>query len=422
MRSPYQALLKIAYEMRKMPKLKRWLKRFLLALFWHIDLRPKLITVSSCSKIRKAHPGGSFFGYFDCCPENIDGLQLFNKFIEVGEQRGGVEIQIFDERLDQVLDTVTSNCSNFQQGCRAQWLDNNTFLFNFFCEKQQIYKAAKYNLSEKSICEEYDFPVETAYKDNFYLSISYERLDHFLPEYGYERKRYGKDYRLKSSARDGIKYVDLSTGQPRTLISLKQLLEMEEVCAAEPIQHCVLHCSISPDGKQFVFVHRSFTDGIRSDRLYRFSLSDESLICISEGPVISHYCWRNNETIICFGSVEGDRPRYMVIDVASGSKASLNIPLLNDLPDGHPTIFNATLVVDTYPDLWGYQRLIAFDLNELSHRTIGRFPHHPKFFSAKRCDLHPRFSRDGQTIFVDTVANGVRQFLALEIDGSIAKI
>ena len=62
-----------------------------------------------------------------------------------------------------------------------------------------------------------------------------------------------------------------------------------------------------------------------------------------------------------------------------------------------------------------YQKL-GFAKNRLKElEKLGEFMESFDFYAETRCDLHPRFSFDGNQVFFDSVHSGKRQLYMMEI-------
>jgi hypothetical protein len=74
------------------------------------------------------------------------------------------------------------------------------------------------------------------------------------------------------------------------------------------------------------------------------------------------------------------------------------------------------ILTDSYPDAEGYRTLILFDTKADRRIEIGRF-HGPSPKDVEvRCDLHPRWSRDGHSVCIDSLhENGDRQVYVLDV-------
>ncbi|MCX7934250.1 MAG: hypothetical protein N3A66_03215, partial [Planctomycetota bacterium] len=88
--------------------------------------------------------------------------------------------------------------------------------------------------------------------------------------------------------------------------------------------------------------------------------------------------------------------------------------------DGHCSYSPAGdfLLYDSYPDAEGYRRLLIYDLRQRRPIPLARL------FSGKwsdetcidiRCDLHPRWNRDGTAISFDSIHEGHRHVYWLDV-------
>jgi hypothetical protein len=122
--------------------------------------------------------------------------------------------------------------------------------------------------------------------------------------------------------------------------------------------------------------------------------------------------------------------------------------------DGHPMLCPANnnwIVNDTYPDINGYRTLMLFNLNlnkriylgkfkmldtkpnpgalgidrylkGIDDRIKNKFPTEQYMFtrSGLHCDLHPRWSNDGKTIYFDSIHEGSRQIYSLNVSDFVS--
>ena len=78
------------------------------------------------------------------------------------------------------------------------------------------------------------------------------------------------------------------------------------------------------------------------------------------------------------------------------------------------------LLSDTYPDSKTNERLlILFDVGRGIRYDVGSFFTDPKLKKENRCDLHPRWSRDGRLACIDSVHESERQMYIVDLSSII---
>jgi Tol biopolymer transport system component len=76
------------------------------------------------------------------------------------------------------------------------------------------------------------------------------------------------------------------------------------------------------------------------------------------------------------------------------------------------------VITDTYPDRNDKKRtLMLYHPGENRRVDIGRFLAPPPYEGDIRCDLHPRWSRDGRQVCFDSVHQGTRQMYVADVGG-----
>jgi Tol biopolymer transport system component len=76
------------------------------------------------------------------------------------------------------------------------------------------------------------------------------------------------------------------------------------------------------------------------------------------------------------------------------------------------------LLSDTYPDSETHERILFLYDTEANRRyDIGSFYADPGLKKENRCDLHPRWSRDGKQVCIDSVHESERQMYLIDVSG-----
>lgn len=359
--------------------------------------------------------GHNFFGYFDICPENDGGLILMHHLPDGFQDETPIEILVLSRKTDEIVASTSSRAYNWQQGARAQWLNESHFIYNDFCPKKKRYTAKIHNVETDKTESELPLGVQSSYKDKYMLSLNIERISAYASDYGYRNILPDIGNTPLDLQQDGIWHCDLTTLKYQMLLTFERILAEVGLQYDRRVQYSLNHIVPSTSGEIFVFVLRYYVQGQRTDKLLVYSIVSGELRMVNHGPVVSHFAWKNEEELILYATDNDGINRYHSVNVWDNSQVNFHNGILDDLGDGHPTIMGDKLVVDTYPNRFGIQSLVCFDLKTQKLDLLGRFAHSPSFFGATRCDLHPRFSRNGQGVFIDSVASGKRNFYSLDL-------
>lgn len=91
--------------------------------------------------------------------------------------------------------------------------------------------------------------------------------------------------------------------------------------------------------------------------------------------------------------------------------------------NGHMTfspVSTRWMLSDTYPDDRTHERfLFLFDMQTGERRNLGSFYATPELSKENRCDLHPRWSRDGKQVCIDSVHESQRQMYVLDVSSIV---
>ena len=85
--------------------------------------------------------------------------------------------------------------------------------------------------------------------------------------------------------------------------------------------------------------------------------------------------------------------------------------------DGHMTLSpdRRWMLTDTYPDKSHMRTLLLYKWPGGPRVDIAKFYSPPELEGPLRCDLHPRWSRSGRKICIDSAHTGTRQMYVLDV-------
>ncbi len=359
--------------------------------------------------------GELFFGYYDKTPWSSD----MSKFVcHRLRDNTTVEIVVFDR--DQQKVTVVGNSTTWssQQGSMVQWLGNQTIIFNDLVEGKLAARIVSLTGKTEKVIY---FPIQTVHPNSKEaLSLNYKRLARLRPEYGYApaASNFSSD---RSLAEDGIWKVDLESRTGKLIISLETLINYQPRPEMANAEHKVNHIMDSPQGTKFVFMHRWLGNQGKFSRLYVADAEGSNLQLLLDNRMVSHYSWCDEENLLAWARTKEAGDRYYLINIVTGDKKVIGEGILDIYGDGHPSFSpdKRWILTDTYPDKARKQHLLLYEIATEKLIEVGSFFAPLKYSNAKRCDLHPRWSRDGNFISIDSTYEGQRKTYILDVSAIV---
>lgn len=374
---------------------------------------------------------GYFLGFHDQQPFSLDSkLVLANKLymdIEMPTEKDFIDIGYLQFNVDGFGDYVRigrTNAWNYHKGCRLQWLTDRKIIFNNTNERTIVSNIIDIDTKEEEIIP---FPIDSASSDGIHAtSFSYERLEKFMPGYGYCHQDDISFLDQRAPEGTGFYLVNLKTKEMKMLVSLKELASQsanDEISSTS--SHYVTHSLFSHDGRYISFFHRWVGEDTRKryTRLMIYDMVTEKLFQVPTGYMVSHYVWNSRHEIVVYCNFDGV-DSHVLLNIEDLSKShKVGYPLLNS--DGHQSFVNDNVfVTDTYPDKWRMAKLFLVDIpsdNVIHLASV----YSPSKFQTKiptkhiACDLHPRVSPDGKYVCFDTVKSGERALAVMSLDTSV---
>ncbi len=401
-----------------------------------------------------------FFGYYHKSPWNLSQnkiLFLRPSFINRHPNKDDIlKIGFYDLNLKKEHIFSETKSWNWQQGCMLQWhpTKEDTVIFNkregndFICVFYNI-KSKKEQIHPVPVCDISPDGKKIA-------SLNFPKLNEVRQGYGYEG-HVSKSIKI-SPENDGIFIYDTSTKKKSLVITFKGLLKEKPLKSMSYGRHWVNHIEFSPKSDKLLFFHRwDVPGGMHYSRVYILNLKTNKLSMLLDSGFFSHYCWKNNEEVLIWTSLPSAignirknktlsklafklvKPIYKKIVPETIRKKIFNESyclfssegkLINKIPiwnsDGHPSFSpdKRFILTDTYPDKKHYRTLILYDTKYNKRHIVARFYSLPdkKYtkdpnwdYSGMRCDLHPRWNRDGSKVCIDSVHEGFRGMYIIDV-------
>ena len=415
---------KINYQLNKIPGVKKYIKRvYQLGMY---AISPKIKSEGNIVRVSPDEPGEYFFGYYDKSPWDITGRYMLcmraKDTWSEPDPLGDAEILLIDaQEKNSYRKLATTHTWNVQQGCMAQWLGpsfDKEVLYNDLRDGKYCSVVLNIETGEERVLP---LPVYTVSNDGkTALSLDFSRLHSLRLGYGYaELPEPTKGVALPDTTAvwrmdietgelvELLKYTDFASFQPRK--------EMQE----EGSVHKVNHLMLSPSGERFMVLYRWFCGQRKYTRLITCNVDGTDMYVLSDDDMVSHCYWKNEEEIIAFERKKEFGPGFYLMKDKTQEWSHIWPQLSND---GHPSYCpadNHLVVFDTYPSRSRIQEVklgLDTDTTGESVKTIAKVFAPFKYDNDTRCDLHPRWSRDGKRVCFDSVFEGKRGLYIVDID------
>lgn len=361
----------------------------------------------------------TFFGYYDRSPESANGEVLSHVSTVSSRKKPSagcpIHVAVFDAEREEKF-RLPANAYNWQQGARPLWAGSHRFIYNSFDEAQSRYVAHLVSAEDGGTEARYQWPVQDVFSDQYFLSLNYRRLMALRPDYGYRNMPVMTAEELSKVHDDGIWRVEQASGASRLLYTIADAIALPSVKNFSAGVHKFNHAMISPQGDQFIVLHRRYVDGRREDRLLWCRADGSEMRLLLDAGMVSHCTWLDNGRVLGFLRDSEGRDGYRILDTASGTIAPFASGRLDGLGDGHPHASGQWFVTDTYPNRAAMQSLLLGNWKTGKIREVGEFFHDLAYRDETRCDLHPRLSPNCKRIYFDSVFSGIRKLAVMPVD------
>lgn len=422
---------KINYQLNKYPGIKKYIKRgYQLAMY---AISPKIKSEGDIIRVSPDGSGEFFFGYYDKTPWDASGRYMLcmkaNDTWSVPDPLEEAEIMLFDlnynvKDINYCRVIAKTHIWNVQQGCMAQWLGpdfSSKIIYNDLREGKYCSVILEIATGKELVLP---MPVYTVSNDGkSALSLDFSRLHSLRLGYGYAalpEKTKGEAlpdataiWRMDVETAEVsplFKYTDFAKFEPRP-----EMLETGSV-------HKVNHLMLSPNGKRFMVLYRWFCGQRKYTRLITCNVDGSDMYVLSDDDMVSHCYWKNDEEIIAFERKKEYGPGFYLMKDKTQEWTHIWPQLSND---GHPSYCptdNTLVVFDTYPSRSRIQEVKLGRDNDTeggSVKTIAKVFSPFKYDNDTRCDLHPRWSRDGKKVCFDSVFEGHRGLYVINVDDNL---
>lgn len=367
-------------------------------------------------------PKHHFFGYYDKTPWDSTGRYLLANEIDfcARQPNAGEELTVGMVDLkdgDRFIPLAKTPAWCWQQGTMLQWVGSapdREVVFNSLSDKEPSATVLDVKTGKARTLPR---PVYALSPDGTQaVSLDFARLHRLRPGYGYAS--YAERFADEAAPEKlGVWWMDVKTGKNELVVNLKQLAAFKPDDRFAGAHHWVNHLLFSPGGKRFVFLHRwKKPDAPRWETRMLTAKPDGTDLRITfDDGMVSHFDWRDDTTILAWARTKKDGNKFYTVDVLTGEAKVVGADVLTQ--DGHCSYSpdRKWVLNDTYPDKDRMQSLMLYKVTTGRRYDLNRF-HSPKEFTGPfRCDLHPRWNRDGTMVCIDGCHDPKRQVYVLDV-------
>lgn len=366
-------------------------------------------------------PKHHFFGYYEKSPWNASQTLLLAHEADFNDRAPGADdacrigvVHLGERRFEALAESLAWN---WQQGAMLAWHPadpERTLVHN---DRERGVAVGVVRDVSGRVLQRYTRPIYTLSPDGrLGWSLDFARLALHRPGYGYAGIT---DPRAHEHAPgdDGLHLIELDSGRSTLIVSLHLLARKDAKPAMNGQFHWLNHIQPSPQGSRIAFFHL-WREGEKGwgVRLYTCRPDGGELVCALDTGRISHYDWLDEDHILAWARRSEGGERFLLVDVRDGRCTPYGEGVLTE--DGHDSFSpdRRWVLNDTYPDAHDMRTLMLVSWPDGRRIDIARtWSPKSRWWGEIRCDLHPRWSRDGRQVCIDSVHDGSRQIYIADV-------
>ncbi len=326
---------------------------------------------------------------------------------------------------DKWIGLGESRAWGWQQGCMLQWVPgtDSTIVWNDRAADRFVARLLDVATGKGRTIPHPIYALSPDGKTA--ITTDFRRLNDVRPGYGYAGLPDPNADILRPDDA-GVSRIDLATGEAQLLLSIAQIAAFgERTPDMADAKHWFNHLLFNTDGGRFVFLHRwrpQGKGGFRTRMLTADADGSNPFVLDPSGET-SHFIWRD-PTHVCAWTQPQGKPAGVYLFADRTDEVTPVGPGVMTV-NGHNTYLPAGetgewILNDTYPDKNRVQTVYLYHVPTGRRTDLGRFPSPPIYTGEYRCDTHPRSSRDGRTVCIDSpYQDQGRQLFLLDVSGIV---
>ncbi|PQV51499.1 hypothetical protein CLV33_101423 [Jejuia pallidilutea] len=318
---------------------------------------------------------------------------------------------LVDLDTQEFIPLTTTRAWNFQQGCMAHWLGSSPDSLIIYNDlRKGKFVSIIMNVHTKREIKTIPYPISAVSPNGKEaVSINFSRLRLTRPGYGYG----GEGQEVQSEVRfpedDGIFLVDLETGKAKLIVSIADVKDQVPEIPEDGNEY-FNHTLFSRDGSKIFWLARARPR--RNTTAFTVNRDGSGLQrCFPDGWGGSHFDWLNDDELMITSKYEAKQDSHVMFTVGKQDYKRLGNGLLDY--DGHGTFSpdQKWMITDTYPrgNALHEQKIYLMDMKTQAVLPLGKFPEPEEFKGPWRCDIHCRWSPNGDIIGFNSAHSGSRQ-------------
>jgi hypothetical protein len=318
---------------------------------------------------------------------------------------------LVDLETYEFITLTTTRAWNFQQGCMAHWLatsPDSLIIYNDL--RNGKFVSVILNVHTKKEEKIIPYPVSAVSPNGKEaVCINFARLRETRTDYGYGGNGQDPQSDVKFPEDDGLFLVDLETGVAKLIVSIADVKSQVPEVPDEGKEY-FNHTLFSRDGSKIFWLARARPR--RNTTSFTVNRDGSNLLrCFPDGWGGSHFDWLDGNQLMITGKYEAKQDAHILFTVGQDNYKRLGNGLLDY--DGHGAFSpdGKWMITDTYPygSALREQKIYLMDMKTEAVLPLGRFVEPEEFNSHWRCDIHCRWSPNGDIIGFNSTHTGSRQ-------------
>lgn len=362
-----------------------------------------------------------FFGYYDKFCWNQSGRYLVALETDFMDRAPEAD----DRAVIGLIDTANGNqwtpldettAWNWQQSCMLNWLPSepkSTIIYNKRQDDRYVSVIRNIHSGETRTLPR---PIYALSHDGaFAITGNFSRLHHTRPGYGYAGVP-DPNFDVAHPDDDGLYYMNLETGDSQLIITIDQMRHYQPRDDMGAGKHWFNHFLVSPGDHRFTFLHRwERAGGGWFTRLVTANVDGSDIYLLADDNHVSHYDWYTANQVVAWATHRDLGMHYLLYTDQTDQVEIVGEDVFS--VDGHCSYSpdRQWMMTDTYPDADQNRTLMLYHLASETRIDIGKYYAPPELQGPIRCDLHPRWKRDGSAVCIDSAHEGHRQVYVIDV-------